>query len=90
MTTDFSSLPVVDLAPLSRAAVSSENLRRLSEELDSVFTTTGFAYLVNPPLSMGHDDIFGLAEEFFCLPQAEKMKLAKRMFRAESRNTYRG
>lgn len=90
MATVFSSLPVVDLAPLSTSPVFEDDLARLSRELDNVFCTTGFAYLVNPPLSLGHDDIFGLAGEFFALPDDEKMKLAKKSFRPSNKNTYRG
>lgn len=93
MTTDFSSLPVVDVAavPLhSDGTMSWEEVTRLSEELHKVFSTTGFAYLVNPPLSLSHDEVFGLAREFFSLSDEEKMKLAKKTFRQTNSNTYRG
>ncbi|KUL87403.1 hypothetical protein ZTR_04712 [Talaromyces verruculosus] len=91
MSTTFSSLPVVDLAPLKNASGLSESDRiALSAKLYNVFATTGFAYLVNAPLSFKHADVFGLALEFFNLPLEEKMKLAKRSFKPENENTYRG
>lgn len=93
MTTDFSTLPIVDLSPLSGPGVSQNDLSRLSRELDKVFRSTGFAYLINPPLSFSHDDVFGLAHEFFSLPEEGKMKTAKRMFVGcgpSRQNTYRG
>ena len=91
MSTTFSSLPVVDLAPLQDPAGLSESDRlALSTRLHEVFATTGFAYLVNPPLSFKHADVFGLALEFFNLPLAEKMNLAKKTFEPENENTYRG
>ncbi|KAJ4390883.1 hypothetical protein N0V93_004482 [Gnomoniopsis smithogilvyi] len=93
MATDFSALPIVDLSPLSNANTSRQTLNDLSTELDRVFRTTGFAYLTNPPLSFCHEDVFGLAHEFFSLPVDEKMKAATKMFvgyGASHQNTYRG
>ncbi|PCH01859.1 Oxoglutarate/iron-dependent dioxygenase [Penicillium occitanis (nom. inval.)] len=91
MSTTFSSLPIIDLAPLKNASGLSEPDRiTLSAKLYNVFATTGFAYLVNTPLSFKHADVFGLALEFFNLPLEEKMKLAKKSFKPENENTYRG
>lgn len=93
MTTDFSALPIVDLSPLSGPDVSQDALSNLNIHLDKVFRSTGFAYLINPPLSFSHDDVFGLAHEFFSLSDETKMKTAKKMFvRDDSsrQNTYRG
>lgn len=93
MTTDFSALPIVDLSPLSGPNVSHHDLSNLSTELHNVFRSTGFAYLINPPLSFSHDDVFGLAHEFFSLPEASKMTTAKRVFVGNDPNrpnTYRG
>lgn len=93
MTTHFLTLPVVDVSAIplhSDGTIPEEEVTRLSEELHKVFSTTGFAYLVNPPLSFSHDDIFGLAKEFFSLSEEEKMKLAKKTFRQTNSNTYRG
>lgn len=93
MTTEFSTLPIVDLSPLSDPEPSSQSLKKLSTDLDRVFRSTGFAYLTNPPLSFSHEDVFGLAREFFMLPDEGKMKAAKRMFvdsDPRHQNTYRG
>uniref|UniRef100_A0A093VSY6 Putative iron/ascorbate oxidoreductase n=1 Tax=Talaromyces marneffei PM1 TaxID=1077442 RepID=A0A093VSY6_TALMA len=91
MSTTFSSLPIVDLCPLqSPAGLSESDQLALSNKLYDVFTTTGFAYLVNAPLTFKHADVFGLALEFFNLPLDEKMKLAKKTFQPENQNTYRG
>jgi hypothetical protein len=90
MATTFSSLPIVDLTPLKSPSPAPADLDSLSQRLHDVFATTGFAYLVNTPLSFNHADVFSMAESFFALPDDEKMKLAKRSFRGENRNTYRG
>ena len=73
MTTSFTSLPIVDLAPLTSDAATDEELKALSSRLHEVFTTVGFAYLINPPLSYTHDDVFGISKEFFSLPEEVKM-----------------
>ncbi|RMJ24494.1 2OG-FeII oxygenase superfamily [Aspergillus sp. HF37] len=90
MATTFSSLPIVDLNPLKSPSPAPADLDSLSQHLHDVFATTGFAYLVNTPLSFNHADVFSMAESFFALPDDEKMKLAKRSFRGANRNTYRG
>lgn len=90
MTTSFSSLPIVDLSPLSYPSPSQEDLKSLSNQLYEVFATTGFAYLTNPPLDFTHDDVFKLASDFFGMVEDEKMKLAKKTFVKSNKNTYRG
>jgi isopenicillin N synthase-like dioxygenase len=90
MATSFSSLPVVDVGAMKAPCLSSADVDTLSKQLYDVFSTTGFAYLVNVPLSFNHADIFGLAKEFFDIPMYQKMLLAKRSFRPNNRNTYRG
>lgn len=91
MSTTFSSLPIVDLSPLrDRPGLSESDRLDLSKQLYDVFSTTGFAYLINTPLTFKHADVFGLAVEFFNLPLNEKMKLTKRSFQPDNHNTYRG
>ncbi|KAI6930342.1 hypothetical protein KC355_g16381, partial [Hortaea werneckii] len=90
MTTSFSSLPIVDLSPLSQPSPSLEDQSRLSKELYNVFATTGFAYLTNIPLTYTHSDVFTLAKDFFTIPEDEKMRVAKQTFAKENQNTYRG
>ncbi len=90
MTTSFTSLPIVDLAPLSSECASEEELRKLSEKLHDVFATVGFAYLTNVPLSFNHEEVFGMAKDLFYLPEEVKMGVAKKTFRRSNENTYRG
>jgi isopenicillin N synthase-like dioxygenase len=90
MTTSFSSLPIVDLSLLSSTSPSTTQLKALSDQLSTVFATTGFAYLINPPLSFTHDDLFALSDQFFRLSPADKLAIAKKTFVKENPNTYRG
>ena len=90
MTTSFTTLQLVDLSPLHDSQPSQANLLSLSKQLYDVFSTVGFAYLVNPRLSYAHDEVFSMAKEFFGIPQEEKMRLAKRTFKKWNKNTYRG
>ena len=90
MTTTFTSLPVVDLAPLASPCPSSEALKFLATRLCNVFETTGFAYLINAPLTFSHDEVFGMAKEFFSIPEKQKMATARRTFERQNKNTYRG
>ncbi|KAF9887704.1 hypothetical protein FE257_009657 [Aspergillus nanangensis] len=88
MTTTFASLPILDLSVLHDQ--NPNTLSTLSKQLHDIFATTGFAYLTNAPLSFNSEDVFSLAREFFLLPSADKMKVAKRSFQPENSNTYRG
>ncbi|PYI09727.1 Clavaminate synthase-like protein [Aspergillus sclerotiicarbonarius CBS 121057] len=88
MATTFASLPIIDVSSLKDQP--PQQLPDLSQRLYHVFTTTGFAYLVNPPLSFTHDEVFSMAREFFSLSGEEKMNLAKRSFRPQNQNAYRG
>lgn len=90
MTTSFTTLPIIDLSILSTPSSDIASLEDLSKQLYNVFATTGFAYLINSPLSFSHDDIFTLARDFFSIDAVEKMKLAKKTFVSENENTYRG
>jgi isopenicillin N synthase-like dioxygenase len=93
MSTSFSSLPTVSLSALSASNPKSEDLAALSARLDEVFSTTGFAYLTDLPLTYTHEDVFSLCDDFFGpsgLDMEEKMKLAKKTFVKTNRNTYRG
>lgn len=89
-------LPIIDLANLSFSTQSSTVLSHLSSKLSTAFSisdafsTTGFAYLINATLSFTHSEIFTLAHDLFSLSQESKMKVAKKTFRPENSNTYRG
>lgn len=91
MATEFSALPVISLAPLKASpSPSSDELDALAARFYDTFVTTGFAYLVDYPLSFGDAEVFDLAGRFFALPADEKMKLAKKSFCRGNENTYRG
>ncbi|KAK5682626.1 hypothetical protein LTS10_005754 [Elasticomyces elasticus] len=90
MATIFSSLPIIDLSILSETSPGEQDLRDLSQRLCDVFASTGFAYLVNAPLSFSHEQVFGLANAFFRIDETEKLKVAKRTFVGTNKNTYRG
>jgi isopenicillin N synthase-like dioxygenase len=93
MSTSFSSLPIISLSALSKTLSDEAELLKLAAELDNVFSTTGFAYLTDLPLNYTHEDVFGICEEVFGvngISVEEKMKLAKKTFVPENKNTYRG
>lgn len=89
-------LPIIDLANLSLSAQGNSAISHLSSKLSTAFSisdafsTTGFAYLINAPLSLTHSEIFALAHDLFSISHESKMKVAKKTFRPENGNTYRG
>lgn len=93
MSTTFSSLPIIDLSALNTAnnvPVKPSHATKLSHQLYDVFSTTGFAYLINTPLTFSHQDIFNINKEFFGLSNEEKTRIAKKTFNPSNSNTYRG
>ncbi|EMC98243.1 hypothetical protein BAUCODRAFT_418564 [Baudoinia panamericana UAMH 10762] len=90
MTTAFSTLPIVDVGVLSEVQPKAQDVLVLTQKLYDVFTTVGFAYLVNAPLTFTHADIFGLASDFFRLEETEKLRLATKTSVPSNSNTYRG
>lgn len=87
------TLPVIDLANLSS---SIQNASALSGELSTAFSISdaffiiGFAYLINAPISLTYSEIFILTHDLFSLSHESKMKVAKKTFRSENSNIYRG
>ncbi|KAF2009479.1 putative isopenicillin N synthetase [Aaosphaeria arxii CBS 175.79] len=90
MATSFTSLPIIDVSALATPQLAGADRDALSAQLYDVFSTTGFAYLVNAPLSFDEEELFALAKRFFVLPLERKMKLAKKSFVPTHANTYRG
>ncbi|KAL8930845.1 MAG: hypothetical protein Q9208_000386 [Pyrenodesmia sp. 3 TL-2023] len=83
-------LPVIDLSPLASLHTDATDTTRLATHLGKALETDGFAYLINVPLTFGHDKVFSLAKAFFRLPEDEKLCLAKKRFQRNNSNTYRG
>ena len=89
-------LPIIDLAGLSSSDQSAMDLSNPSSKLSTAFSisdafsTTGFAYLINAPLSLSHSEIFTLAHDFFSISHESKMTVAKKTFQPENSNTFRG
>jgi non-haem dioxygenase in morphine synthesis N-terminal len=90
MTTIFTCLPIIDHAPLACLSPSNDAFNSLATQLHDVFETTGFAYLINAPLTFSHDEVLGLAKDFFSLPEEHKMSVARKTFQHQHENTYRG
>ena len=87
-------LPIIDLAPLSDPTPDPKSIANLSHTLSqafsTAFSTTGFAYLINAPLTFSDTDIFALAASFFSLTEESKLSVAKQSFRRANPNSYRG
>lgn len=93
MSTSFSSLPLVSLSALSDPTATPEVLVSLSRQLDDVFSTTGFAYLTDLPLTYTHEDVFSLCDDIFGtqgFSEADKLETSKKTFVKANKNTYRG
>jgi len=60
-----------------------------AKKLGVAMSDVGFMYLVNIP-GFKPDDLYEASEWFFQLPLETKMKLAKRVFKPENKNTFRG
>ena len=93
MATSFSALPIVSLSALTDPSPNQDDLNALSLRLDEVFSTTGFAYFTDLPLTYSHEDVFEVCNDFFGpdgLSSVERMKLAKKAFVKDNTNTYRG
>lgn len=78
------SLPVIDLAPLSNPHEDHASNEQLATQLGRAFEGEGFVSLINTPLTFTHEQVFGLARNFFQLSEAEKVHLPKKTFRKEA------
>jgi isopenicillin N synthase-like dioxygenase len=71
---DFSSLPIIDVAPL---AASSAEKQDVAAQIDAACRQSGFFYVVGHGVAAGlQRDLQSLAREFFARPTAEKMQIA--------------
>lgn len=73
---EFSTIPVIDLAPLSRADSSSEEKTRLVADIRDACRRAGFFIIKNHGINwkVVENALDGL-QEFFSLPLEEKMKV---------------
>lgn len=60
-----------------------------AEKLGIAMSEVGFIYLVNIP-GFKPDELYQASEWFFGLPLESKMKLAKKVFQNENKNSFRG
>lgn len=71
---NFQTVPEIDLSPLWDK--SEKGLKIVAKEVKEIFTTVGFAYLVNHQISdKVMNDIFSASKFFHALPLEEKMKI---------------
>ncbi|XP_016300286.1 UPF0676 protein C1494.01-like [Sinocyclocheilus anshuiensis] len=74
--TDFS---VYELGKTSN--VSTDNLKKLSDELRRAFTEVGFVYLKNTGINQDEvDKVMGVSKKFFCLPENMKKPFSRGNF----------
>jgi isopenicillin N synthase-like dioxygenase len=73
MHDDFSSLPIIDAAPL---ATDGDEKHRTAEEINAACRQSGFFYVVGHGVDGGlQQRLRYLAREFFARPTAEKMRI---------------
>src|SRR5262245_44971616 len=73
MADDFSSLPIIDVAPLTGDGVDKH---RVAIEIDAACRQSGFFYVVGHGVNAElQRELQTLAREFFALPTAEKMRI---------------
>lgn len=73
-TSSFTQIPLVDLAPLQDGRAASR--AAVADEICRVCETVGFLYVVNHGIPESLiTALFGVANEFFALPEPDKIKL---------------
>lgn len=71
--TEFTEIPVLDLAPL----VNGQDTTQLARDFAEVYGTTGFGYVINHGVPHDlRDAVFLAAKQFHDLPEAEKQAIA--------------
>lgn len=69
----MTEIPIIDFAPLRSG--SPDAVAALGRQVDAACRDTGFFCMANPPLPPGLiDRVYAMAEAFFALPEAEKMR----------------
>lgn len=73
MHADFSSLPIIDVAPL---AAGSAEKQQVAAKIDAACRQSGFFYVIGHGVDAGLlRDLQIVARQFFARPTAEKMQI---------------
>lgn len=71
--TEFTEIPVIDLAPL----IKGQNTQQLARDFATAYGETGFAYVINHGIDAAlRAAIFEASERFHALAEADKQKIA--------------
>ncbi len=76
----YNRIPIFDISPINKSS-DLEELTYLAKKLYSIYSTVGFAYIVNHSIQQTlFDDIFEQSKLFHALPEAEKIKIKQNEF----------
>ena len=72
----FKEIPVIDISPLVGSQDNPKSLRKTAKEIENACKNIGFFYVKNHQIPQNHlDAVILVMQEFFNLPEEEKMKI---------------
>ena len=72
----FKEIPVIDISPLIEPQDNPKSLRKTAKEIENACKNIGFFYVKNHQIPQNHlDAVILVMQEFFNLPEEEKMKI---------------
>tara|TARA_Y100001001_G_scaffold27629_2_gene23116 strand:+ start:92 stop:1072 length:981 start_codon:yes stop_codon:yes gene_type:complete len=72
----FKEIPVIDISPLIGPQNNPKSLRKTAKEIENACKNIGFFYVKNHQIPQNHlDAVILVMQEFFNLPEEEKMKI---------------
>ena len=72
----FKEIPVIDISPLVGPQDNPKSLRKTAKEIENACKNIGFFYVKNHQIPKNHlDAVILVMQEFFNLPEEEKMKI---------------
>jgi len=72
----FKEIPVIDISPLVEPQDNPKSLRKTAKEIENACKNIGFFYVKNHQIPQNHlDAVILVMQEFFNLPEEEKMKI---------------
>ena len=75
----FKEIPVIDISPLVGPQDNPKSLRKRAKEIENACKNIGFFYVKNHQIPQNHlDAVILVMQEFFNLPEEEKMKILAR------------